>query len=716
MDFHANHGDPMSNRFQSLSTAAMLRGAVLLAIMLSAAPPLHGQTIAWVRQFAYSGDAAYGVATGPAGIVYVGGLTFGNLDGQHGVGWDNGFGDAFLTRSDSTGYNYGSRQLDTSFQDMTRGVAADKLGNVFIVGTTEGPLFDFFKGGILDGFFVKLSGDTGATLASPQLGTPNYDEATAVAADGLGNGYATGFTSGVLGASNLGGQDVFVYKSPAAGSTWTRQFGSGTDDQAHGIAADELGNVFVTGSTAGDLGGNNAGGRDVFLTKMNPTGDLVWSRQTGTLTDDEALAAAVDHLGNVFIAGFTTGDLAGTSAGGQDVFLSKYDAAGTEVWTRQFGTTADEQASGVAIDGLGNVFIAGYTTGNLNGTNFGGRDAFVSKFSGTGELRWTRPFATLENDEALGIAADDQRNIYVSGQTSGGMHALSPDFNGNGGSAFFLKMVDPDLPGDFNFDRTVDAADYIEWRNGLNTHYPPTAYGIWKANFGAGTGPQQWFARGSFNGFGLDHPLVDQGDGHFTSTVSGLTPGQSYDYKVSTEDWSQSEPTNVGITFADAEGTITLHLYDDADPNDGWSPNSRRVGYDDPGQFGWELMGEFNGWGSGPQWYLENMGGGLHRIEVNLNAGDYQFKFRQRDSWDVNIGSDFGNHAPNAAVSLAESGRWAFELDLPGGRWRAHFVGANATRTAVPEPNAFLLMILGLAAPVAIRRGRPAERGGEPPE
>jgi hypothetical protein len=96
------------------------------------------------------------------------------------------------------------------------------------------------------------------------------------------------------------------------------------------------------------------------------------------------------------------------------------------------------------------------------------------------------------------------------------------------------------------------------------------------------------------------------------------------------------------------------------------------------------------------------MGNGLHRLEdVFLTAGTYALKFRQQDNWDVNIGEDFGNHAANGVVTLTE-GLWDFELDLPGGRWRA--VASSGSATAVPEPAAFVLMMLGAVLVLGIRR------------
>jgi len=111
--------------------------------------------------------------------------------------------------------------------------------------------------------------------------------------------------------------------------------------------------------------------------------NLEWIRQLGTHHGDTSFGVSADSLGNVYITGSTLGDLGGTNAGEftDDVFISKYDDRGTLAWTRQFGTSKNEISWGVSADGLGNVYITGSTGGDLGGTSAGGTDAFVAKFN-----------------------------------------------------------------------------------------------------------------------------------------------------------------------------------------------------------------------------------------------------------------------------------------------------------------------------------------------
>jgi len=130
---------------------------------------------------------------------------------------------------------------------------------------------------------------------------------------------------------------------------------------------------------------------------------------------------AVDSAGNSYVVGYTDGGFPGfTNAGGVDGFLRKYDASGTEVWTRQLGTVSDEIVLGIKI-GVSGVYVVGHTSGNFPGfTNAGGSDAFVRKYDSDGNILWTQQFGTSDYDGGTGIALDSAENVYISGSTNGG--------------------------------------------------------------------------------------------------------------------------------------------------------------------------------------------------------------------------------------------------------------------------------------------------------
>ena len=109
--------------------------------------------------------------------------------------------------------------------------------------------------------------------------------------------------------------------------------GTNAYDEAYGIATDSSGNVYVTGYTAGGLDGNSSyGSKDLFVVKYNSSGTKQWTKQLGTSSDDEAYGIAADSSGNVYVAGSTSGGLDGnTSAGNSDLFVVKYDSDGNKL-------------------------------------------------------------------------------------------------------------------------------------------------------------------------------------------------------------------------------------------------------------------------------------------------------------------------------------------------------------------------------------------------
>jgi len=276
-----------------------------------------------------------------------------------------------------------------------------------------------------------------------QFGSPNYDYAYGVAVDASGNVCVGGYTGGVLpGQTSFGGDDAFVRKYDGSGNElWTRQFGTSSGDAVVGVAVDSSGNVYVAGITGGALPGQtSSGGWDAFVRKYNGSGNVLWTRQFGTSASDYAYGVAVDGSGNVCVAGYTDGALPGqTSSGSRDAFVRKYDGSGNVLWTRQFGTSASDYAYGVAVDASGNVYVTGETWGALPGQTFSGYyDAFVRKYDDSGNELWTRQFGTSYWDEARGVAVDSFGNVYVAGSTRG----VLPGQTSSGYSDAFIRKYD----------------------------------------------------------------------------------------------------------------------------------------------------------------------------------------------------------------------------------------------------------------------------------
>ncbi|MEX2315615.1 MAG: PEP-CTERM sorting domain-containing protein [Pirellulales bacterium] len=303
--------------------------------------------------------------------MYVTGGAGGDLGGPFG----GGFSDTYLRKYDASGNVVWTKQQGANFEEHSEAVSADGLGNVYIAGTIEGHQA-----------FVTRYDSSGVRYWTnePKNLSGLFDgEARGVSSDGLGNVYVAGFNFGMYATPSLGGEDLFLTKFDQAGTEiWKRQYGTSTRDLAHGVFADSLGSVYVVGQSLGTMGGSgNAGSFDAVVSKFGSSGNLIWTRQFGSSARDSATAVIGDGMGNIYVAGTGRSILGGAQFGGTDIFLLKLDSAGNVIWSQTFGSSGTDLSSALAIDAAGAIYVVGDTTGNIVGTNAGGRDALIVKFA-----------------------------------------------------------------------------------------------------------------------------------------------------------------------------------------------------------------------------------------------------------------------------------------------------------------------------------------------
>jgi len=391
----------------------------------------------------------------------------------------------------------GSSALDEGY-----GVAVDSSGNIYVTGdfcdtvdfNPEGGDPHTSKGS-WDAFLSKFD-SAGAFLWTRTWGGPSEDWGSAVAVDGFGNVYVTGNfretadfdpDGGDPHTSN-GSRDFFVSKFDSSGDfKWARTWGADNchEEYSYGIAADGLGNVYITGYFSGDAdfdpdGGDPHsfhGGHDAFLSKFDSSGDFQWARTWGGNNDDSGQGVAADSSGYVYVTGgfylIVYLDPGGsdmyTSNGSKDAYLSKFDSSGEFVWGRTWGGSGYEQGSGVATDGSGNVYVAGYfretvdfnPSGGDPHTSNGERDIFLSKFDSSGDFQWAQTWGGSSSDRGWGIAADDSGNVCVTGDFS-----KTVDFDPGGGDphtsngSFDVFLSKFDSYGNFEWARSWGGPDY----------------------------------------------------------------------------------------------------------------------------------------------------------------------------------------------------------------------------------------------------------------
>ncbi len=352
-----------------------------------------------------------------------------------------------------------STYLGGSNVDNGFGIAVDSAGNAYIAGNTFSANFptrnpiqaaNGSPGSFGNAFVAKINAAGNALIYSTYLGGSGGEVANAVAVDAAGNAYVTGDTFSTnfptqnpIQAANAGLSDAFVTKISAAGNAlaYSTYLGGGGGENGNGIAVDNAGNAYVTGSTnsldfpiRNGIRATNAGLFDAFVTKINAAGTaLVYSTYLGGSGSDVGFGIALDNAGNAYVTGDTDSTnfpiqlpLQAVNAGVFDAFVTKINAAGTALaYSTYFGGSGSDVGFGIAMDGLGNAYVTGQTDSTNFPTKspiqsaFGGvSDAFVAKINGAGiALVYSTYLGGSDIDGGYGIAVDGAGNAYVTGLT-----------------------------------------------------------------------------------------------------------------------------------------------------------------------------------------------------------------------------------------------------------------------------------------------------------
>jgi len=319
--------------------------------------------------------------------------------------------------------------------------------------------------------------------------------------------------------------------------------GAGGSDYGYSVATDASGNIYKTGNFSGMavFGSTilvSAGGSDIFIAKYNSAGVLQWAKRAGGTVDDCGYGIALSGT-SVYVTGYfngtanfntpsATGSNEITSAGGADIFVAKFDDAGTFQWVKRAGGTGYDYGNGIAISGA-SVYVTGYFNGtaDFNTPTDGGSntivsavssDIFVAKFDDAGNFQWAKRAGETGVDYGYGIAVSGT-SVYVTGTFD-----FTANFN---------------TPSATGSNEIVSAGDFD----------------IFVAKFDD-TGTFQWAKRAGGTGADEGKGIFVSGasvyvTGYFNGTANFNTPSTAGSNEITSAGWS-----DIFVTKFDDEGTF----------------------------------------------------------------------------------------------------------------------------------------------------------------
>ena len=407
----------------------------------------------------------------------IGSFTLNNSSGS-------GTSDVFVAKYSPEGLVLWAKSAGGSQADSAVSIAKDISGNIYVTGTFSSSNITFgtttlsnTSSNTNDIFIVKYDVNGNVKWAK-KAGGASDDNVTDIAIDINNNVFITGnFTSasltfGTSTLTNAGANDIFYTKYDTSGAVqWAHSASSSFDEYAKAITADASGNCFITGSfvgpslTFGTITLTDNGNENLYITKVNSAGTVVWAHQMGSTASDKGTDVMTDVSGNVFLTGsFSSATMSDDASsftltnnipGKFDIFTVKYTSAGTVAWAKSVGGNGDELASTINIDACGYIYVCG--SFNSSGTiTFGGTVLYdttstsnalmLLKYDGSGNTLWGKQVISTGGNQGTAVSTSFNNNVIVAGYTSSanvyldGNHIANSDASGTTNDYFLTKV------------------------------------------------------------------------------------------------------------------------------------------------------------------------------------------------------------------------------------------------------------------------------------
>jgi hypothetical protein len=433
----------------------------------------QGPTWPWAKGAGgSSNDYGHGVCADAAGNSYVTGgfsspsISFGTNTFTNGGGIDY-----FVAKYDPSGAVLWANTATGISNDGGNACAVDATGNLYVVGSTNSHSLKFgsvtLTGAGYDDIILVKYDPSGNVLWAKDIGGSGNDIGQAIGLDAAGNAYITGYFAsstisfGSTVLTNSGTDNVYVAKyDPSGNVLWAKKAGGTNTDHGNGIAVDAQGNSYVTGSFTSSpcsfvtASLANGGGIDMFMVKYDAAGNEKWVNKPAGVSNDVGYNLALDPHGNPIFVGSTNsttltfGNTVLTLAGGDDVFIAKYDTSGVAQWAKIAGGSSNDIGESIGVDADGSSYITGYfasatmSFGSTTITTSATNDIFVAKYDASGALVWAKSAGGNGDDRTNCIGVNWHGEAFVTGYFTSLSCPLGGNTLTNGGTEdFFIAKL-----------------------------------------------------------------------------------------------------------------------------------------------------------------------------------------------------------------------------------------------------------------------------------
>ena len=403
--------------------------------------------LSWVRD----------VATDNSGNVYM----IGNFDtssisfGGNITISEAGTEDGYIVKYDSTGNVLWARNIGGagSWVDAY-GLTIDNSGNIYLAGRFDSPTISFGTHSInrLNGYTIFLAKyDSAGNDLWAQSVVGGQCEVNHIANDPEGNVYMAGdfnmptIIFGTTTLTNAGSIDGYIAKFDTLGnSVWAKNFGGNANDNITSVGADNYGHIYMSGffySPALSIGSNaftNAGCSDIFLSKLDTSGNVVWAKSVGGIGNEQTgtCGLSVAANGNIFLSGsfgdyfcgwdtVSFGQFTMIAASWDPMFVAEYNPGGVVNCAASLvsGGNDVDFPNAITADNFGHAYT---------GADFGQDGMMVGSTTlhCIGENLFVAKYSCNEFADAVD-AFNNEKNISIFPNPSSGNFTIKNNFSGN---------------------------------------------------------------------------------------------------------------------------------------------------------------------------------------------------------------------------------------------------------------------------------------------